>query len=333
MKPGSFALAPRGLWALAALAGLTAAMMGPVQAQSLDVVHNFTGGSDGGNPVDGFTMGPTGSLYGTASAGGDFGLGVVLRLSAKGKETVLHSFAGPDGAIPNGRVIMDAHGALFGTTTAGGASGLGTVFKIGNGKEAVLHSFAGGTDGADPQAELTMDPAGNLYGTTAAGGAAGTGTVFELVALTTKHGHWKEVVLHSFGTGSDGATPVSGLYRDAAGNLFGTTSLGGAFGYGTVFQLTPGSPWTETTLHDFQNADDGANPYAGLVADGAGTLYGAATQGGTNGGGTIFTLNPGKGDGKFAVLYSVPGWGISGTFRNLLLDADGTIYGTTHCDG
>jgi uncharacterized repeat protein (TIGR03803 family) len=304
------------------------------QAQTLNVVHNFTGGSDGGNPVDGFVMGPTGILYGTAVSGGDSGFGVVFRITGKGKEAVLHSFAGgSDGATPNGGVILNARGALFGTTTAGGASGLGTVFRVKGTREKVLYSFAGGTDGADPQAGLVMDAAGNLYGTTAQGGSAGNGAVFELVAPTKKNGQWKEVVLYSFGTGTDGATPVSGVHLDAAGNLYGTTSLGGADGYGTIFQLTPGATWTERTLHSFQNTDDGAYPSAGLISDAAGNLYGAATQGGTAGGGTIFKLRPSKGSWKFSVLYSVPGWGISGSFRNLLLDDAGNIYGATHCDG
>jgi len=320
--------------ALASVVGLAAVAMPCAQAQTLNVVHSFSGGSDGGNPIDGFVMGPTGMLYGTAVSGGDSGYGVVFRVTGKGNETVLHSFAGgTDGAIPNGGVIADASGALFGTTTAGGAAGFGTVFRAKGTKEKVLYSFAGGTDGADPQAGLFMDAAGNLYGTTAQGGSAGNGTVFELVAPTKKNGPWKEIVLYSFGTGTDGATPVSGVHLDAAGNVFGTTSLGGAYGYGTIFQLTPGSAWKETVLHSFQNADDGAYPYAGLISDAAGNLYGAATQGGTAGGGTVFKLRPSKGSWKFSVLYSVPGWGISGSFRNLLLDEAGNIYGTTHCDG
>jgi uncharacterized repeat protein (TIGR03803 family) len=301
-------------------------------AQTLDVVHNFTGGSDGGSPLDGFAMGPTGILYGTASAGGASGLGVVFRMAANNKVVVLHSFAGgTDGATPTARVILDASQTLYGTTTAGGASGAGTVFSVRGTTELVLYSFTGGTDGADPQAELTMDGAGNLYGTTAGGGTSGNGTVFELIAPKKKGGAWKEVVLYSFGTGTDGAAPVSGVTLDAAGNLYGTTSLGGDQGYGTVYQLAPGATWTETVLHSFQNADDGAYPYAGLVADTHGNLYGAATQGGTNGGGTVFRLRPGG--IKFSVLASVPGSGISGAFRNLLIDESGTIYGTTHCDG
>ena len=303
-------------------------------AQTFGVVHNFTGGSDGGNPVNGLMKDSRGALFGTASSGGASGLGVVFKLDGKSGETVLHSFAGgSDGATPNGGVIEDAHGVLFGTTTAGGTSGQGTVFRIKGKKEEVLYSFAGGADGSDPQAGLVMDAAGNLYGTTSGGGSAGNGTVFELAAPTGKGGQWTETVLYSFGTGTDGATPVGGVDLDAAGNLYGTTSLGGTDGDGTVFELSPGTSWTETILHSFQNADDGATPYAGLISDAAGNLYGAATDGGTNGGGTVFELSPSNGSWNFSVLTSLPGWGVSGTFRDLMLDTSGNIYGATHCDG
>jgi uncharacterized repeat protein (TIGR03803 family) len=198
----------------------------------------------------------------------------------------------------------------------------------------VLYSFAGGTgDGADPQAGLVMDASGNLYGTTSAGGASGNGAVFELVAPKTKTGAWTEKLLYSFGTGTDGAAPVGRVIFDSAGNLYGTTSAGGASGYGTVFQLQPGATWKENILHSFQNADDGYTPYAGLVADASGNFYGAATAGGSNGGGTIFELSPSNGSFTFTVLTSVPGWGVSGTFRDVLVQPNGVIYAATHCDG
>ncbi len=325
---GKLALAVASAAALAAL-GIPCA-----QAQTLSVVHNFTGGSDGGAPDDGFTMSPTGILFGTASTGGSSGYGVVFEVLANGKVKVLHNFAGgSDGATPNGRVIRDANGVLYGTTTAGGAAGLGTVFKLDGNKETVLYSFAGGSDGAVPQAALIIDAAGNLYGTTSAGGPAGNGTVFELIAPKKKNGKWTEKVLYRFGTGTDGATPLSAVTMDAAGNLYGTTSLGGSSGYGTVFQLTPGSTWKETILHHFQNGNDGSVPYAGLISDAAGNLFGGTTQGGTAGGGTTFELSPKNGNWTFTTLTSQAGWGISGSFRDLVLDESGVIYGTTHCDG
>lgn len=333
MRRESTPATDRYVLAFASVIALLAAATSAAHAQTLKVVHNFTGGSDGGNPVDGFMMNSKGMLFGTATAGGSSGLGVVFKASAKGTMTVLHSFTGgSDGATPNGGVVEDASGALYGTTTAGGASGAGTVFRMAR-QEKVLYSFAGGADGADPQAGLVMDAAGNLYGTTTAGGSAGNGTVFEIVPPAGGKGVWTEKVLYSFGTGADGAAPIARVTLDASGNLYGTTSLGGAYGYGTVFQLTPGSVWTENILHNFQNADDGATPYAGLVSDAAGNLYGAATDGGANGGGTVFELSPSGGSWTFTVLVSQPGWGISGTFRDLVLDGTGNIYGTTHCDG
>ncbi|HEY1612411.1 MAG TPA: choice-of-anchor tandem repeat GloVer-containing protein [Rhizomicrobium sp.] len=334
MKHGTNSAAGKSLLVLASAIGLAAAAIPGAQAQSLSVVHSFSGGSDGGNPVDGFTLSPNGNFYGTASAGGTAGLGVVFKMNAKGSETVLHSFAGgPDGATPDSGVVIGAGGALFGTTTAGGASGQGIVYRMMGDKEAVLYSFTGGTDGAAPQAGLAMDAAGNLYGTTTAGGPSGNGTVFRLKAPKKKNGKWTETVLYSFGTGTDGAIPIGGVTLDAAGNLYGTTSVGGTLGYGTVFQLVPGSVWKENILHSFQNTDDGTNPYAGLIADAAGNLYGAATDGGSGGGGTAFELSPSGNGWNFSVIASEPGWGISGSFRNLLLDSSGTIYGTTHCDG
>lgn len=311
-----------------------AAALSGAHAAAFNVVYNFTGGDDGGNPVTGLMVNARGVFYGTATTGGTSGLGVVYQFTTKGGETVLHSFAGgADGATPNGGVIQNSKGVLFGTTTSGGATGAGTVYSLAGTTETVLYSFAGGNDGADPQAGLVKDAAGNLYGTTSAGGTSGNGTVFELAAPKTANGQWTETVLYSFGTGNDGTTPVAGVILDKAGNLYGTTSLGGSAGNGTVFQLKPGTPWTENILYNFQNGTDGSTPYAGLISDTKGNLYGAATDGGTNGGGTVFELSPSNGSWNFSVLTSIPGWGISGSFRDLMRTGTGTIYASTHCDG
>src|SRR5580658_4525900 len=181
------------------------AMTTAAHAQTFSVVHNFSGGSDGGVPYNGFIM--KGKMfYGTASVGGSSNNGVIFKMNAKGGETVLHNFAGgTDGANPEGELIQDKSGHFYGTTTAGGAAGAGTVFKLTGKKETVLYSFAGGTDGAVPVAGLTMDASGNLYGTTSAGGANGNGTVFELTAPKKKTGQWTQTVLYSFGTGTDGS--------------------------------------------------------------------------------------------------------------------------------
>jgi uncharacterized repeat protein (TIGR03803 family) len=331
-------ISSKGLLALAFLLGLKVVSAATAQAQTFSVIHNFTGGSDGADPLAGFTIDVAGNLYGTASSGGTSGAGVVFKLNTSGQETVLHNFTGgTDGANPQASLVLDKAGNLYGTTYAGGVSNTGTVFEVTRtGKEKVLHTFAGGADGANPIAGLAIDKAGNLYGTTTAGGSRGKGTVYMLSVPSVAGGAWKEKVLHTFGTGTDGTIPVAGVTLDTSGNLYGTTSAGGAYGYGTVFQLKRStSSWTENILHAFALGSDGGIPYAGLVVDSKGTFYGAATEGGgggTTGGGTVFELTHTGNSWTFAVLYALPGWDISGTFRNLLLES-GKIYATTHCDG
>jgi len=321
------------MFAVAMLA-LSMAVALPAQAQTFNVVYSFTGGSDGGNPLDGLIADSQGNFYATTNHGGAFSSGVVFKLSKSGVETVLHSFAGgTDGAYPEGGLIRDSSGNLYGTTTGGGASGAGTAFIVSStGVETVLYSFAGGKDGAVPEGGLLLDGADNLFGTTTAGGANGTGTVFRL--RKQPNGSWVESIVYNFGAAPDGAVPVAGVSIDKSGNLYGTTSAGGAYGYGTVFQLKrSGQTFTETILQNFQDGDDGAVPYAGLIADKSGNFYGAATEGGSGGGGTVFKLTPAGGTYTFSVIYTYPGWGISGTFRNLAIDSKGNLYATTHCDG
>ncbi len=337
MRSGSaFAKVAFG-FALASVFALSSLAAPQAKAQTFTVIHNFTGGSDGANPLSGFFI--VGEyLYGTASSGGSSGVGVVFRVSATtGEETVLHEFSGgTDGANPQGQLVMDKKGNFYGTTNAGGASNAGTVFKVTRkGVETVLYSFTGKPDGANPVAGLAIDKSGNLYGTTTAGGSKGNGTVFKLALPTVTGGEWTEEVLYNFGTGTDGATPIAGVTFDASGNLYGTTSAGGSYGHGTVFQLTPSTPsWTENILHNFELGSDGGVPYAGLVLYG-GNFYGATTEGGEggqNGGGTIFELKNTSGAWTFSELYGLSGWGISGSYRDLLVVSD-KIYATTHCDG
>ena len=217
--------------------------------------------------------------------------------AAQWNEKVLHNFTnnGTDGFFPTSGLIFDAAGNLYGTTFNGGAyNRFGTVFELspvpgGGWTETVLHSFNNdGTDGWTPTAGLIFDAAGNLYGTTGSGGAYHGGTVFELSPMLG--GGWTETILHSFGNGTDGAGPGGGsLIFDAAGNLYGTTTLGGTFncpsdggGCGTVFELTPtvGGAWTETVLYNFRRGSDGHLPYAGLIFDATGNLYGTTLAGG-----------------------------------------------------
>jgi uncharacterized repeat protein (TIGR03803 family) len=243
--------------------------------------------------------------------------------------TVLHTFAGSptDGAYPVAGLLRDAAGNLYGTTFYGGAeSSRGVVFKVSpTGTETVLHSFTG-ADGQEPRADLIRDAAGNLYGTTARGGTFGNGVVFELTPTGT------ETVLYSFTGGADGGGPLAGLVRDAAGNLYGTTSGGGAeSSRGVVFKVSPTG--TETVLHSFAgHSTDGADPQAGLVRDSAGNLYGTTFYGGAADGGTVFKLSS-CGSG-FKVLYSFTGdTDGENPVAGLIQDAGGNLYGTTFNGG
>lgn len=214
------------------------------------VLHNFTGGADGNSPNAGLIMGSESNLYGTTYAGGSssdcpagIGCGTVFKIDSSGNETVLYDFTGgTDGRGPDGSLIVDSVGNLYGTASGVYSANYGTVFKIyPSGNFSVLHSFTG-SDGKRPEAELFMDPAGNLYGTTRYGGSSancydGCGTVFKI----DSSGNF--FVLHSF-AGSDGAAPYSGLIMDPAGSLYGTTSAGGSFGWGTVFKIAFATPFS-----------------------------------------------------------------------------------------
>ena len=201
-------------------------------------------------------------------------------------ESVLYSFGtGIDGQNPYAGLIQDASGNLYGTTLYGGTNNLGTVFKVTPaGVETVLYSFGTGTDGHLPLAGLIQDASGNLYGTTYTGGTNNLGTVFKVTPAGV------ETVLYSFGTGTDGQYPRAGLIQDASGNLYGTTFEGGTNGLGTVFKVTPVG--VETVLYSFGAGIDGQYPYARLIQDASGNLYGTTFQGGTNGLGTVFKISP-----------------------------------------
>jgi uncharacterized repeat protein (TIGR03803 family) len=330
MTPELFSVRCKYVLALSLVLGVAVLATPSVRAQTFSIIDNFAWNGGGVNPLAGLVIDSNETLYGTTSAGGSIGYGVVFAMNLAGTEKVLYDFTGgADGASPQSSLILDSLGNLYGTTYSGGTYGAGTVFMVTKaGKEKVLYSFTGGTDGANPIAALSMDASGNLYGTTSAGGTYGGGTVFEV----TKGG--REKVLYSFGQGTDGANPVAGVTLGAKGKMFGTTSAGGTYGYGIIFQLAPSSSgWNETVLHTFEMQSDGGTPYAGLVFDQSGNLYGAATSGGDGSGGTIFELTPSGAGWNFDVLYGLPGSDVSGPFRNLMLDSSGNIYGTTHCDG
>jgi uncharacterized repeat protein (TIGR03803 family) len=203
-------------------------------------------------------------------------------------------------------------------------------------REIVLHSFTG-ADGAFPSAGLVFDRAGNLYGTTEAGDLYNGGNAFELSPPKTGT-IWPENILHSMsGSSTDGANSWSGLTLDSAGNLYGSTAAGGLYGGGTVFELMPntGGQWTEKILHNFnQNGIDGSYPVSGVIFDAAGNLYGTASGGGPGGQGIVYSLIPTQtGEWTENILYVFSGSDGSFPHGNLIMDASGTLYGTTEYGG
>jgi uncharacterized repeat protein (TIGR03803 family) len=272
------------------------------------VLYSFAGPpNDGGNPFAGLILDPEGNLYGTTLFGGSGdctasagqkGCGIVFKISVSGIESVLHNFeGGGDGVYPASPLVRDSLGNLYGTTQQGGqadcsnftANGCGTVFMLrSDGVETVLHAFSGyPTDGEYPEGVILVG--GNLYGTTEMGGAYSSGTVFEVRASGS------ESLLYSFGgVADDGLNPAAGLLWGGAGHFFGTTMNGGGpgcfNGCGIVFAIT--KTGKEKTLFSFSNINVGCIPYAALIQDEAGRLYGTTSNCGTTGNGTVFAVKP-----------------------------------------
>jgi uncharacterized repeat protein (TIGR03803 family) len=200
-------------------------------------------------------------------------------------------------------------------------------------KYKTLYRFKGGKDGNAPVVGLVFESSGNLYGTTNYGGAHNAGTVFELTPTST--GGWRESVLYSFTGGKDGADVAPTLVLDGAGNIYGTAGGGGAYGHGVVFELTPtSSGWTEAVLYSFTGGSDGAAPFAGVILDSTGNLYGTTWNGGSNncgdGCGVVFKLTPNQEGWTESVLYSWQGVpDLENSNSNLIFDNAGNLYGAT----
>jgi len=331
--------------ALISLALLAILLMVPSaqsRAQTFQVIHNFTGGTDGAVPLAGLIADRAGNLYGTAAAGGtglfceEYGCGTAFRLKPAGAGWVfapLYEFQGGvnDAANPEARMVFAPNGVLYGTTEGGGIQNCGTVcgtvFQLTPPPtfcrsvlcpwdETVVYRFQGGPDAGSPSyGPLVVDQAGNLYGTSINGGSDGYGDVYELARSGSG---WSETLISNRFTSS----PMSGVTFDHAGNLYGALEAG----YDTtIYQLSPsGSGWQ---LNQILTVDGQAQ--AGVIFDGAGNLYGTTADGETGGGGTVFELS--AGNWNFSLLYSFSGnWGPR---ESLTMDSAGNLYGTTYEDG
>ena len=339
------------------------------------LLHRFGGrvSGDGAGPIAGLIMDQAGNFYGTTSEGGTgpcrgpdpIGCGTIFELSppsTKGSpwtETVLYNFVGgSDGYEPTGALVFDSAGNLYGTTFFGGKGSCqdgslvhcGTAFELkppsipgGTWTEHVIYRFAGGSDGYWPASGLVFDSAGNLYGTTEVGGnsscsSLGCGTVFQLRPPSGVGGSWTKTALYNFADVPDASTPIASLIFDSVGNLYGTTSNGGASNLGSVFELSlltsPQGNWSESVLYSFGGGSDGERPQAGLWIDSKGDLYGTTGSGGTSscssGCGTVFELSQSGPLWQETILWRFMGGndGIQPS-SSLIADGDGNLYGTT----
>lgn len=313
------------------------------------ILHDFgtPGTGDGSSPYGSLLRDPAGNFYGTTQGGGKNSTGTIYMLSPKSgggwTEKILYNFSASgvtDGASPSSGLILGKNRTLYGTTTYGGTYGVGTVFQISetNGviSEKVIHSFGAAGDGEYPYDPVVMGPDGNLYGTTSLGNP-GAGAVYK---LALENGTWKETILYMFtGKNGDGSGMYYvGLIGDKAGNIYGTTSFGGANGNGTVWELVYSSKtktYTENILYSFSAAGhDGQYPYGGLTMDASGNLFGTTEDGGDINQGVLFELTKSGSTWTESVVHSFDG-GTDGEepSANLLLGSDGQFYGMARYGG
>ena len=325
------------------------------------MLYRFTGGSDGYYPGSAVVSDSHGNLYGTTVDGGSHNNGTVFELKRPSKpqgpwiHRVLYNFLGVptgrgdgDGAQP-GQLVFDSAGNLYGTTDGGGFctefEGLvncyGSVFMMtpptqvnGSWTESVIYRF-GTTGDSNPHSGLIFDSNGNLYGTTYLGGAHGLGGTYELTPPSVLGSAWTEKSIFDF-DGIGGGAPNAAVVFDAAGNLYGTTLIGGSANAGTVFELTPpavlGGSWMETVLYSFQASGDGNSPLGNVIFDRSGNLFSTDWMGGPFLRGTVFELTPNSDSSAWTeiILHSF-GDGIDGQEPDagLIWGHDGALYGTT----
>ena len=310
------------------------------QAQTLTVLHSFSGHADGGSPYAGITFDQQGRIYGTTTYGGSHGDGVVYRLERQGEGwsfSPIYTFGSSrvDGINPLAGVVFGPDGLLYGTTSEGGTEGYGTVFSLQPPAaackaalcpwaETVIYNFTFDPIGVDPgYGDLVFDQAGNIYGT-AFNSSAGGGSVFK---LTRSGSGWTASLLWHFTGGNDGSYPASGVIFDNAGNLYGTTTDGGSRDSGTVYELSPAqSGWTETTLYSFNAFDTGIGS-GGLIWDAHGNLFGIAGSGFLGEGpSAAYELTPQNGSWSFTSLYNFGEQSI-GPISSPTFDSQGNLYG------
>ncbi len=296
------------------------------------MLHSFSGPPDGANPfLAPMIVDKAGNLYGTTEFGGTYNYGAIFKLTPTGTSwtiTVLYSFSNyNDGGHPAAGLIMDAAGNLYGITSE--YQSPGCVFELTPSDGGWIYQVIYATD---TWGGLTMDASGNIFGYT------GSDTVFEL--SPNGSGGWNSAVIHAFaGAPKDGDAPQGNPVLDQAGNLYGTTYYGGANNSGTVFKLIrPTKKWQKgewkvEILHSFgsgKEKKDGSNPYAGIVFDANGKIYGTTNGGGKLNDGTVFELaQTAQGWYQEKILWSFNGTDGLWPRSAPVLDSEGNLYGTT----
>ncbi len=324
------------------------------------LLHSFAGSDakDGSSPVGNLIFDGQGNLYGSTRTGGTNG-GTVFKLSPSSDgnwtESVLYSFSvakrSTDGNAPTSGLTFDGAGNLYGTTGGGGVNHCGTAFKLtptesGPWTETQLYSFSiNYVYGCDAYyngysaSAVVFDGKGNLYGTDDVAGT-GYGLVYELSPPTGSGTQWTETSLYSFTGDQDGGQPEGGVVFDTEGNLYGTVAYGGVRNQGLVYKLSPrsGGAWAKSDLHDFTGSDgDGALPWATLIVDAHGNLYGTTAEGGISGCyqfcGTAFELSPTGNGYHETILDKFSGFLGGDPYAPLMLDSSGNLYGTAATGG
>lgn len=306
---------------------ILSALPAPAQVSGgFSLVASFGGGQGSAKvPYAPVIQDASGNFFGTTEAGGGGQAGTVFSLAPDGTLSRFYRFSGGDGAVPRAPLVTDAAGNFYGTTEQGGYYGYGTVFRLtADGTLTVLHDFGAGDDGTAPEAALVLGADGSFYGTTSRGGYYDSGTVFRLAADGSGY-----TILYDFGNSyDDAATPNAALYAGTDGRLYGTTTYGGYYNNGTVFQIT--TDGTLTILHDFRDTD-GTYPDAPLVQANDGNFYGVTSGGGSVDAGTVFRITTG---GTLTTLYDFPNR-VDGLQPEaaLIQATDGFLYGTTYYGG
>jgi uncharacterized repeat protein (TIGR03803 family) len=267
------------------------------------IIYPFSFG-DGAFPLSEVIFDAAGNLYGTTyggELGGDcdgapcsscgFNCGMAYELTPTQNgwvNTVLFNFNDDTGSNPSAGLVFDNAGNLYGVTPAGGLGGLGTVFQLvpsaSGWTEATLHFFQGKGDGGGAAGTLAYDSVSGLLHGGGPGFYEYPGTVFQCASSGNFLSNY------TFGIG-DG--PSAGVTVDTGGNLYGTTTQGGAYNWGFIFKLSPsGGGWIFTDLHDFQGGSDGCGSKGKVLVDAAGSLYGTGPSCGANGKGTVWEITP-----------------------------------------